>query len=86
MKTPQKVPHADLIENFDFMVWCEKKYKNIDVVKWRYAYIVYVQEVRTAKEAAKKLNVCIDDVYDLVGQYKAAAKLYKAERDAKDAS
>jgi len=87
-QTPQKVPHADLIDDFDFMQWCEnnKLYENCDVVKWRYAYIVYVQEARTAREAAEKLHVHIDHVYLLVRNYESAAKKYKAERDAKDSS
>jgi hypothetical protein len=82
MKTPQKVPHADLIDDFDFRQWCDNNptYQYCSVDKWRHAYIVYVQQARTAKEAAKILNVCIDHVYCLVRQYESAAKEYKAAR------
>ena len=85
MKTPLMVPHADLIDDLEFMQWCDSNilYQYCDVVKWRDTYIAYVQEARTGADAASKLNVCIDHVYVLVRYYKSAAKKYKAERDAK---
>lgn len=82
MKTPLKVPHADLIDDLEFMQWCDNNilYQYCDVVKWRDAYIAFVQEDRTAADASNKLHVCMGHVYLLVRNYESAAEQYKAGR------
>jgi hypothetical protein len=85
MKTPHMVPHADLIDNWNFMCWCKnnKDLDNCDVVKWRGAYIAYVKGARTPLAASIKLGTSISNVFTLVGNYKRIAVQYKAELNEK---
>lgn len=83
MKNPQKVPHADLIDDFEFMKWCDNNilYQYCDVTKWRNAYIAFVREDRTGTDASIKIRVSTSQLYLLVRNYKSAAVKYKRERD-----
>ena len=83
MKTPLMVPHADLIDDLEFMQWCDENYENCDVVGWRRAYEACIKGALTNREAAEILDIHIDSVSRLVRKYDQAAKKYKAERDEK---
>ena len=76
------VEHRDLIDDFEFMFWCDRNYENSAVVKWRYAYIIYVRDGRSPRAAALKMSICKDTVYRRVRKYEAAARKYKAEQSA----
>ncbi len=71
--------HLDIINDFEFMQWCDRQPNKIDHVKCREAALLSANFV--PMRVVKKLKIDVSNVYARVRRYQAAAKQYKAERD-----
>lgn len=68
--------HIDIINDYDFMQWCDRQNNKIDHVKCREAALLCANVV--PMEAAKELKIDVTNVYARVRRYESAAEQYKA--------
>ena len=71
--------HIDIINDLEFMQWCDRQNNKIDHVKCREAALLCADDV--PMQVAKELKIDVRNVYRRVESYESAAKKYKAERD-----
>jgi len=70
--------HLDLINDFEFMQWCDRQNDEIDHVKCREAALLCVNFV--PMQVARKLKIDVSNVYARVRRYESTVKKYKRER------
>ena len=73
--------HIDIINDLEFMQWCDRQNNKIDHVKCREAALLCADDV--PMQVAKELKIDVTNVYARVRRYASAAEEYKRERDEK---
>jgi len=69
--------HLDLIDNFEFMQWCDSQPQ--DAVKMRAAFILVRQDGLTVRQAARRLKITGAAVYARAAGYVKLCDRYLKE-------